>query len=172
MILQWYVLKSKPNKEDALHKQALSRGLETYFPCLEANPVNPRARKWKPYFPGYMFIRANLMALGISAIQYMPYSVGLVEFGEDPAVIPDEVILSLQKNLEVILNRNAKNATAESEFWLPGTMLTISSGPFAGYEAIFDTSLPSSDRIRILLQAIKGRQVAVELPTAYVQKRK
>ncbi len=171
MILRWYVLRSKPNKEDALHQQATSRGLETYFPCLDAKPVNPRARNWKPYFPGYLFVRANLVTLGISAIQYMPYSAGLVEFGGTPAIIPDEVIQSLQKNLEILFNTSKKNNAGEKSLFVPGTVLTINNGPFAGYEAIFDTSLPSNDRIRILLQAIKGKQIAVELPMAYVEKK-
>lgn len=140
--------------------------METYFPCLDAKPVNPRARKWRPYFPGYLFVRANLIDLGFSAIQYMPYSVGLVEFGGAPAIIPDEIIQSLQKNLSLKSNREEKN------YLLPGTVLTINKGPFAGYEAILNTSLPSSDRIRILLQLIKGRQVTVELPISYVQRKK
>jgi transcriptional antiterminator RfaH len=132
---------------------------------MDAKPVNPRARKWKPYFPGYLFVRANLTDLGVSAIQYMPYSVGLVEFGGEPAVIPDEIIQSLQKSI------TTKNNTDERPYWLPGTALTVNSGPFAGYEAIFDTNLPSSDRIRILLQVIRGKQVAVELPVDYVQRK-
>ncbi|HEB63956.1 MAG TPA: hypothetical protein ENJ02_00220, partial [Chloroflexi bacterium] len=66
MSANWYVLRSKARKEDAVYAQALQRGLEVFYPRLRVNPVNPRARKVRPYFPGYMFVRVDLEAVGRS----------------------------------------------------------------------------------------------------------
>lgn len=56
MTLQWFVLRSKPNKEDFFYDQLLAHRLEVFYPCIRVQVVNPRTRKIKPYFPGYLFI--------------------------------------------------------------------------------------------------------------------
>ncbi|MDP1546005.1 MAG: transcription termination/antitermination NusG family protein [Anaerolineales bacterium] len=167
MSLEWYVLKSKPNKEDALYKQIAFRGIEVFFPQLEVTPTNPRAQKTKPYFPGYMFVQVNLASVGLSTFQWMPYAVGLVGFGGEPSVIQSDIIQSLRKSIEMY--RKGK-VDGRAQF-MHGTPLTINEGPFAGYEAIFDTSLSGTDRIRILLNLVKGRQMALDLPACFVQKK-
>ncbi len=55
----WYVLRSKPHKEDLVWRQAVSQGFEIFYPRIPAQAVNPRARKIVPYFPGYMFVRVG-----------------------------------------------------------------------------------------------------------------
>ena len=77
MTIGWYALRSKPRKEEALWGQLLARGFETFYPRLRINPVNPRARKLAPYFPGYMFVYADLEEVGPSTFNYMPFSLGL-----------------------------------------------------------------------------------------------
>ena len=165
---KWYVLRSKPNKEDLLYNQLLTRGFETYFPRLEVNPVNPRARKTKPFFPGYMFIRISLEDVGFSTFQWMPYATGLVSFDKEPATIREDMMQTLINNIE----RLKEMQEDKSMPFEPGSKLLINSGPFEGFEAIFDTSLPGRDRIRVLLTMIQGNQVSVELPPSQVRRKK
>ncbi len=55
----------------------------------------------------------------------------------------------------------------------PGDTVVISEGPFAGYEAIFDTRIPGSERVRVLLQLLNSqRQVPVELSAGQIQQKK
>lgn len=162
---RWYVLRSKPNKEDALSKQVASRGIEFYYPRIVVQPVNPRARTTKPFFPGYMFVQADLVQVGLSTFQWMPYASGLVCFDGEPASILDGILQALRRSIEDLSKRNAEERLQLQ----PGTPLTINSGPFAGYKAIFDTRLPGSDRIRILLNAVRGVQVPLELAAGYVE---
>lgn len=162
--LHWYVLRSKPNKEDLLCKQLLTRGFEAFFPCLDVKPVNPRSRKIKPYFPGYMFVRVALTEVGLSTFQWMPYAVGLVSFDKVPATIKNDVMQTLIKNIELLKQKKDNRLLFE-----PGDKLLVNNGPFTGYEAIFDTSLSGRDRIRILLTMVQDNQISVELPTSHVQ---
>ena len=37
-----------------------SQDYEVFYPCLRIHPVNPRSRKIVPYFPGYLFVEADL----------------------------------------------------------------------------------------------------------------
>jgi transcriptional antiterminator RfaH len=46
-------------------------------------PVNPRARKTRPYFPGYLFVQADLAAVGLVEFRWMPH-VELSETLERP----------------------------------------------------------------------------------------
>jgi len=166
MTLQWYVLRSKPNKEDALYKQVMHRGFEAFYPRQTLKPVNPRARKTKSYFTSYMFVHIKLQETGLSIFQWMPYSAGLVNFDGEPAIIPADIMQALIKSIESLTQNEVD---AHNDF-LPGNPLKVISGPFAGYEAIFDTRLSGNDRIRILLNLAKGNRMSVELPASHVEK--
>ena len=159
-MLHWYIIQSKARKEDLLCEQLRLREIETFFPTLRVKPVNPRARKIKPYFPGYVFGRVDLADAGRSILEWVPGAVGIVSFGGDPAPVPDELVATLRQHLDKI---NASNGR-EGEKYRSGDVVAIHGGPFAGYEAIFDIHLPGRDRVEVLLKLLRGYQVRVELP--------
>ena len=168
MPMQWYALRSKPRKEDVVWKQVRDRGFETFLPRLRVNPVNPRARKVKPYFPGYLFVRADIEAVGLSTFQWLPHSTGLVLFGGEPAPVPDHLIYAIQKRVAEI----AASGGEVFDGLHPGDRVMINYGPFSGYEAIFDTRLPGTERVRVLLQFLSDRHVPIELNAAHIQQKK
>ncbi|MFZ5877802.1 MAG: transcription termination/antitermination protein NusG [Chloroflexota bacterium] len=153
MPVYWYVLHSKPNKEELLWEQLNIRKVETFYPRIRVQPVNPRARKVRPYFPGYVFVHVDLERVGISALNWMPGATGFVSFDQQPAVVPESLIYAVQKKVDTI------NAAGGEVFegLQSGDLVEIRSGPFAGYEAIFDARLPGRDRVRVLLQFLQGR---------------
>lgn len=157
--MSWYVMHSKPNKEEFLYEQLLSRNINAYYPRIKVQPINPRARKRKPYFPGYLFIKADLADLGTSALRWIPGALGLVDFGNDPASVPDDLLLAIQEKVE---HFNAPGKYLSEEF-RSGEVVTIETGPLAGYRAIFDARLPGNERVRVLLQLLSDRQICVEL---------
>lgn len=168
MTAHWYALRSKPRKEEALWQQVSARGFQVFFPRLRVFPVNPRAKKVKPYFPGYMFVYVDLDEVGLSTFQWMPYAVGLVSFDNEPAIVPENLIHALRKRLEEI-------AAAGGELFdglRPGEAVKIRDGPFAGYEAIFDARLPGSERVRVLIQMLSDqRRIPVELRAAQIERK-
>ena len=168
MSVSWYAMRSKPNKEDFLAGQLESNGIEIYFPRLRVNPVNPRARKVRAYFPNYLFVHVDLEEVNISTLQWMPGASGLVSFDGEPASVPDFLIASVQKQVE-LLNASARDLTNGLQ---PGDLVTIQDGPFAGYEAIFDTRLSGQDRVRVLLNMLQRRQVPVELESRQIRRAK
>jgi transcriptional antiterminator RfaH len=168
MSVHWYALRSKPRKEDVVWRQTREQGFEVYYPRLRVHTVNPRARKLRPYFPGYMFVQVDLDAVGMSTFQWMPYAVGLVCFGGEPAPVPDNLVYAIQQRVEEI-------AAAGGEVFdglKQGDVVRISYGPFEGYEAIFDMRLPGSERVRVLLQLLNTRNLPVELDVSNIQKAK
>jgi transcription antitermination factor NusG len=163
--MSWHVMHSKPYKEELLYEQLCIRKVEVFYPCFKVEPVNPRARKSIPYFPGYLFIRADLDLLQSSALRWTPGAKGLVTFGNDPASVPDELIQALQLKLEKLNALNEK----QPEGFEPGEVVMVQSGPFAGYHAIFDSNIPGHERVRVLMQLLRDRQITVELSVAQIK---
>ena len=168
MAPHWYALRSKPRKEDIVWKQVHDRGYEVFFPRIRVHPVNPRSRKVKPYFPGYIFVRLDLEELGNSVIQWMPHTVGLVSFGGEPAPVPDHLIHAIRRRVEEIASAGGEVFDGLKQ----GEVVRIDHGPFEGYEAIFDARLPGSERVRVLLKILSNRQVSVELDAAHIKQKK
>ncbi len=102
MAAYWYAVQSKPNKEDALFEQLQSQGFEVFFPRIRVKPVNPRAKKIKAYFPGYMFVLTDLEKVGFSVFQWMPFARGMVSFDNEPATVPDPLIQAIRRRVEEV----------------------------------------------------------------------
>lgn len=168
MASTWYVLNTKPRKEEFLWEQCLAHGFETFFPRIRVQTVNPRARKVRPYFPGYIFVFVDIEQVGISTLQWMPGAQRLVSFDGVPATVPDGLIHAIQRRLEEI------NAAGGELFdgLTPGDVVYIQDGPFAGYKAVFDSRLPGSERVRVLLKLLQAhRQVPVDLPAGQIKRK-
>jgi transcriptional antiterminator RfaH len=156
---KWYVAHSKPRNEELLWKQYCIRNIEAYCPYVKIHPVNPRARKVQPYFPGYLFVHADLELSGLSMLERVPGSVGLVSFGDEPAFIPDSLVQAIKQRIEG-LNTMPEVSTVR---FCKGDHVVIHEGVFKGYEAILDVHLSGEDRVRVLLSLIGNRQMPVEL---------
>ena len=164
MAINWYVLRSKPHKEDFVHSQLLVRQIKAYYPAISVVPVNPRARKIVPYFPGYLFVYVDLELINVSLLKWMPGSGGLLSFENIPAQVPEELIASIHQKVDQI-NKAVKQPLQGIQI---GDPVLIVSGPFVGQEAIFDGCKNGSERVRVLIQYLHHRSIPVELPTRQV----
>lgn len=168
MSSSWYALRSKPNKEDFLASQLQANGFVIYYPRLRVSVVNPRARKVRPYFPGYLFVHVDLTVVNLSDLKWMPGGTGLVSFGGEPSPVPESLIGALQKRVDE-LNASSKPAIADLN---PGDPVIVQTGPFAGYEAIFDGRISGQDRVRVLLNFLQKRQVPLEVESQHIGRAK
>lgn len=148
MSANWYVLSIKPHKEQPVHRYLESQQIEAYLPTMRVSPVNPRSRRARPFFPGYMFVYVDLSIEGDNCLRWIPGARGLVRFGNQPAVVPENLISELRKRLQA-LNEAARNGNHNK--LQKGDRVRIIKGPFEGYEAIFDAHLSGRDRVQVLL---------------------
>src|SRR5574342_939065 len=119
--MPWYVMHSKPNKEELLYEQLRIRKIDAYYPRIRTQHTNPRARKRKPYFPGYLFIRADLEILGNSTLKWMPGALGIVDFGNEPASVPEELLQAIRQKVEQIDSFDGN----QLENFISGELVTI-----------------------------------------------
>ena len=89
-------------------------------------------------------------------------------FGGEAAHVPEGLIHAIRQRVEEI------NAAGGELFdaLKSGETVVIHSGPFAGYEAIFDARLPGTERVRVLLKLLHNRQLQMELPAGQVRPKK
>jgi len=179
MAAHWYALHVKPHKERFVHERLLSpeglpwpgesaaeRSIELFYPAVRVKPKNPRAAKIRPYFPGYLFVRADLELLGENAFSWIPGVHGLIRFGDVPAVVPENLIHELRQRMAKIDEAGGLVLSTLE----PGDRVRIMSGPFAGYEAIFDMQLPGQERIQVLLAFLSTHPQRLQLDGEDVEK--
>lgn len=165
MTAVWYAMRSKPNKEDLLCGQLDLKRIQVFYPHIRVHPINPRARKIQPYFPGYLFARIDLSQKSVSELRWLPALSGIVSFGDEPASIPDHLIMAIQRHVEEL------NLSPEKmlDSYKKGDPLDVVEGPFIGYDAIFDTRVSGSERVRVLLKMLRNKQVQLVLPARQLQ---
>ncbi len=162
----WYALHVKPHKEEAVHDFLVARGMADFYPFLQVQPVNPRARKRRPYFPGYLFVQLDLDELGPNALRWTEGTYGLVSFGNEPASVPESLIHEVQRRIE---ESNAAGGIQAPSFE-QGDRVRIIEGAFEGYEAIFDMDLSGKDRVQVLLSYLSQQPKRLIIEPKQIQK--
>ncbi|GMQ78911.1 MAG: transcription termination/antitermination protein NusG [Anaerolineae bacterium] len=163
---QWYALHVKPHKERIVNDGLKAKDLEIYYPVLKKKPVNPRSRKEQPFFPGYFFVYLDLDEFGPNALKWTEGTYGLVEFGGQPAAVPDILI----KNLKNQITNLGLKGDLNKDALKTGDPVRIVTGPFEGYEAIFDAHLAAKDRIQVMLTFLRAQPKKLQLESSKVIK--
>jgi transcriptional antiterminator RfaH len=157
---QWYVIHSKPQKERFLCNQFELQKIEVYCPLIKTQLPKKDYIAYKPFFPGYLFIHVDLELIGLSILQWTPGVVNIVNFDGEPAFVPDSQIFRIQQRIEKMNGLKIEQQLSMK----PGDVVVIEDGPFTGWEAIFESNLSGSERVRVLLNYLQGRQYRLELP--------
>lgn len=133
----------------------LSTGKIEVF-CPQIRKVIPVGGKRRavliPLFPGYFFSQFCLATAG-RFIASRPGIIGLVRFGDEPTVVPADVIEEMQATDFVA----AAELALSSYSFVPGQRLVIREGPFAGMEAEYVASLNDGQRALLLLEYLHRR---------------
>ena len=163
----WYVMQSKPNKEDLLWGQLRTREIKVFYPRIHVNPANPRSRKVQPFFPGYLFVNVDLEEIAISTLAWMPGANRMVSFDDEPASVPELIIEEIHKQIEKI---NKAGGRQQNKF-KHGDAVQIMAGPFAGYGGIFDRHIDGNGRVRILLKLLQDRKMRLDIQNDIISKK-
>lgn len=158
-MLGWYVMHSKPQKEQWLLKQLDALDIDVYYPCLHDKSRIVSLRGYRPYFPGYLFVNVDLELTGTSMLEWIPGSLGLISFGGEPACVPEGLLQRIRHHLDEM---NAAQVRIVDSLQ-PGDEVIIRSGPFAGYDAIFYTRLRDTERVQVLLKVLQDQRMKIDL---------
>jgi transcriptional antiterminator RfaH len=156
----WYVVYSKPRREEFAQIQLRRKGLEAFFPRLATPHYQSRQSQCVPLFPNYLFVRLQLP----EEYNYALWSPGvktIVSFNGVPAPIDEKII-------------NFRQQQSSPEGIIPGQPhlaigqeVRIDGGPLDGLLGIIQNPLDARGRVRILMQFL-NRQIKIDVPVHYV----
>jgi transcriptional antiterminator RfaH len=157
----WYVVYSKPHKEEQAQFHLRMKGLDVFFPRLDLLRVAEKRKRIIPLFPNYLFVRLHLP----TEFHYVIWSPGvkrIVSFGDRPVPLDDDVVNFLKQQMDgdgVIQARSQLK---------PGQEVEIRGGPFDGLIAIIQDPPDAKGRVKILLKLL-SRQISVKLGVEFIK---
>jgi transcription antitermination factor NusG len=98
----------------------------------------------------------------------MPYANGLVCYGDIPAPVPDSLLMGIQKTVDEI----ACAGRIGYDDLQHGDMVLIHHGPFRDYRAMFHSRVSSTERVRLILEMLRGNTVTITLDAANIESTK
>lgn len=152
---RWYALYTKPHKEQQVSNLLQEQGIETYLPTVRRKIQRRDRPERVVYFPCYLFARVDFQATPRSSIAWMPGMRRIVSFGENPAVVDDEIVSLVQRRLGDLQEVGYGNLKQ-------GDRVRITAGPLRDLEAIFDQPLSAAHRVRVLLD-VMGRMTPADI---------
>jgi transcriptional antiterminator RfaH len=163
----WLLLQVKPRQEmRALENLERQQG-ECYCPLIQVEKLNrgKRIHAEEALFPGYIFINFDpeKSNLTYTAIRFSRGVSKIVRFGEEPAKVPESLILQIKDCEKVSLSPlNAPNLPQK------GDTVIIVEGPFKGLQAVY--SQTDGQQRSIVLISLLHQQAPTSLANTQIQK--
>lgn len=159
----WYVVHTKPRQEDVALVNLQRQGYECYLPQMRVERVRRRKLQMatEPMFPRYLFVRLDSSEQGKSwsPIRSTLGVTQLVHFGAQPAKVDDAL---------VDLLRQREQAMPAEALFASGDAVVITDGPFAGIEAIYQTT--DAERRAFILLEILSKPVSMQIDAGRLRK--
>ena len=140
----WYVAKSKPQKEAFLHATLSELGVDVFFPRIYSRRQGHQ--RLEALFPTYLFCRFDVSSPDWPAIRWAPGLNYFLATDGNPSRVPDDMVQYIHHRVE---DWNGVGLVAKDLG--PGDVVKVANGPFAGIEGIFQRYVSAGQRCRILL---------------------
>jgi transcriptional antiterminator RfaH len=160
----WYVIQTKPNREEQVHSFLSLKGVEMFAPRMEtfAFGYGRKCKEPKPLFPTYLFGKFDVEQ-DYPLVRWARGVKGILRFGGYPTPVSEVVV-------ELIRQRIDGNGIVKRTFsFVPNETIKIKSGPLKDLLGIFERWVSDRERVRILLNVI-GYQPTVELHYSMIGK--
>jgi transcriptional antiterminator RfaH len=160
----WYVIQTKPKKEEEAKSYLSLNGLEVFNPLMETFlPRNGRLNKeFKPLFPNYIFGKFDIDQ-NYNLVRWARGVKKILGFGGNFTPVSEEIV-------ELIKKRTDSNGIVRKSYHFePNDLVRIKSGPLKDLLGIFDRWVSDSERVRVLLNLI-GYQPSVEIHYSMIEK--
>ncbi len=158
---RWYVVQSKPGQAEKAAQELRNQGFEVFLPLVKVEKLKrgKRVEQEEPLFPGYLFIELSEVASNWRPIRSTRGVARVITFGNQPAVVPDDVVEQLRDSLKL----QAEMRTLE-----PNQPVRITEGPFANLNAVF-TEYDGEKRAFLLLELL-GQWQRLSIPLDALKK--
>ena len=155
----WFSVWCKPRQEAVAEENLQRQGFNVYLPRLQTK--QRRRGKWvdviEALFPRYLFVQVDPLQRSTAPIRSTRGAIGLVSFGREPAVVPNQMVnLIMQREDEALGMRRD-----ERPLFAAGDPIRLAEGPLAGVEGIFAQE-DGEQRVLVLLDLLgKTNRISV-----------
>ena len=161
----WYLVHTKGRQEDTALTNLQRQNFRCYMPMLYVEKV----RRGKPVvvaepmFPSYVFVQLDATGNGQSwsPIRSTLGVRELVKFGGHPAKVDTDLITGLQE-------REQLQQAKPKALFAAGDKVVITDGPFAGIEAIYQTT--DAERRSMILLSMLNKPVPMRIEPGKLRK--
>lgn len=161
--LGWYLVHTKPRLEEVALTHLERQAFECYLPRMWVEKIRRGKASManEPMFARYLFVRLDTSVHGQSwaPIRSTQGVSRLVRFGMLPAKVDAKLV--------DLLHSREQSLPAERLF-TPGEQVQVTQGPFAGIEAIYQTT--DAEHRSMILIAILSKTVSLKIDTAALRK--
>jgi len=174
--LQWYVLRAISGKERKIklhiENEVTSLGFQEYvsqvlIPIEKIFQIKngKKVTKEKNYFPGYIFVEANLGQVGVKdLLRHTPGVLGFL--GTDaPEHLREHEVLRLLGKVDELIENEEESAGA----FMVGESIIVTDGPFNSFTGTIEEVLSDRKRLKVTVK-IFGRKTPLELSYSQVVK--
>jgi len=160
----WYVIQTKPKKEEEATSYLSTKGVEIFHPFMENFLLrNGKMKKeLKPLFPNYIFGKFDLDQ-NYPLVRWARGVKKVLGFGGYPTPVSEEAV-------EMIRRRTDTDGIVRLRYHFQANdLIRIKTGPLKDLLGIFEGWISDSERVRILLNLV-GYQPAVEMHCSMIEK--
>jgi len=156
----WYVIYTKPQREELAQFHLRLKNLESFFPRLMLPVFSRRQKRIVALFPNYLFVRIDFEK-EYDFVRWSPGVKCFVCFNDTPIPLKDHVA-------EYFIRRaNSDGIICARSNLTIGQEVTIHGGPFDGVLGMIESTPDAKGRVKILMTLL-SRQVSVEVPLGFV----
>ncbi len=131
----WWLVSTKPQKEEYAENNLNNQGYETYRPLAKRLRKRRGVEKTviESLFPRYIFIHLDQLNDNWAPIRSTFGVTGIIRFGNKPAKVPDRVIEILKREGDLL----AEKAIDLDRYKQGDAVIVDQEGAFKGMEGIF-----------------------------------
>ncbi len=159
---RWYVVYSKPRKEELAQFHLSSKGLEVFLPRLLLPESARKRKRIVPLFPNYLFVRIRIFSEEYVYVKWSPGVKRFVTFNGTPAPLDEKIVAFLMQQADPM-----GVITARSNLKI-GQEVQITDGPFDGLIGIIQEPPNAKGRVKIILKLL-NRETKVDVPVQFVK---
>ena len=148
--MNWYVVQTRPNRENLALVHLERQGFKVWLPCYEQVVRHARQAKRvrRPLFPGYLFINFDLETARWRNVNGTIGVKNIVSFGLTPSAVDSEFITALKA-----VENSDGFVDANNDDLKPGQDVEVLSGPMAGQIGKL-VRLDTGNRVTVLLKML------------------
>jgi transcriptional antiterminator RfaH len=156
----WYVVYTKPHKEDTAEFHCLQKAITSFYPKLLLPSSATRGDRVIPLFPNYLFVRLRFPE-EYHRVIWLPGIRYLITAEDVPLPVEEKFIDYLKRKA------NAEGLIMARSNLKVGERVQVGAGPFEGLEAVIQDPPDARSRVRVLMNLL-NRQVPVVVPLRFV----